>query len=50
MMRAVFVFVPALITAAIPAAFNPTAGLGVFAVVFFVGIAATKARPERGEF
>jgi hypothetical protein len=50
MMRAVFVFVPALLTAAVPAAFSPVAGLCVFAVVFIVGIGATKARPERGEF
>jgi hypothetical protein len=50
MMRAVFIAVPALIVAAVPAAFDPKVGAIVFGAVFLLGAAVTQPRPERGEF
>lgn len=50
MMRAMFIVVPALIVAAVPAAFDFKVGCFVFGVTVFLGAAVTRPRKERGEF
>lgn len=50
MMRAVFIVVPALLVAAVPAAFDFKIGAIVFGATVFLGAAATQPRKERGEF
>lgn len=49
MMRAVFIVVPALFVAAVPAAFDLKVGAIVFGAVVLLGAAVTQSRPERGE-
>ena len=48
--RIFFILVPAIITAAVPAIFSPVTGAIIFTLVVGVGISATRARLERGEY